>query len=503
MQKNRLSQMATAALLATSILWVSGASPVLGAAEDRTGYELNKDTGQPFHFHDYTKATVLWALWPLCNGVVMYDGEVVSGKRANYCILSVKSQKKTTAQSQGTAGEWTTLAAKQVMTLPNPAEWKEDWSQPRSQTGYATQIYPVVKTVNYKNSPDVHMGLEAGDGADITNRLGGVAREVNPEKEYQITLNVGSLDLFAMAITGQQGRISSSKATNGDNILTVSGAPDSASLIDYSKGQPDECTDNSLSAMWSPKSYLGMKLLGATAHPEEAKIMRGTVIESDATVFDDRNAQKYLPTWDAELGEFRLKVCAPHFRDDGKTLNTGYYRILLTPTMLSSMGYALQLPEKSEEALAKAQSEAKKDFEITADDGQAPPLNVELVKNADDTYSIFLSGEIHYSGPTVSVNRTRPAAWPISPSATIGKQFIVRYELSKKLTGIATLSIKNSAGKVVALSSKSVKASDKSSMSVLIPKSLKPGRYTAVVSVKPKSGKATSVRPVQIVVAKK
>ena len=125
------------------------------------------------------------------------------------------------------------------------------------------------------------------------------------------------------------------------------------------------------------------------------------------------------------------------------------------------------------------------------------------MKNADDTYSIFLSGEIHYSGPTVSVNRTRPAAWPISPSATIGKQFIVRYELSKKLTGIATISVKNSAGKVVALSSKSVKASDKSSMSVLIPKSLKPGRYTAVVSVKPKNGKATSVRPVQIVVVKK
>lgn len=94
MQKNRLSQMATAVLLATSTLWVSGASPVLGAAEDRTGYELNKVTGQPFHFHDYTRATVLWALWPLCNGVVMYDGEVVSGKRANYCILSVKSRKK-------------------------------------------------------------------------------------------------------------------------------------------------------------------------------------------------------------------------------------------------------------------------------------------------------------------------------------------------------------------------------------------------------------------------
>ena len=111
MQKNRLSQMAVAVLLATSTLWVSGASPVLGAAEDRTGYELNKDTGQPFHFHDYTKAAVLWALWPLCNGVVMYDGEVVSGKRANYCILSVKSRKKAAAQSQGTAGEWTALAA--------------------------------------------------------------------------------------------------------------------------------------------------------------------------------------------------------------------------------------------------------------------------------------------------------------------------------------------------------------------------------------------------------
>ena len=41
MQKNRLPQMAAAVLLATSTLWVSGASPVLGAAEDRTGYELN------------------------------------------------------------------------------------------------------------------------------------------------------------------------------------------------------------------------------------------------------------------------------------------------------------------------------------------------------------------------------------------------------------------------------------------------------------------------------
>lgn len=503
MQKNRLARIATVALFTTSALWVGGASPVLGAATDRTGYEVNKDTGRPFHFHEYTKATVLWALWPLCDGVVMYDGEVVSGKRANYCVLSVKSRKKTDLKSQVPAEEWKALAAKQVMSLPNPAEWKEDWSQPRSQTGYATQIYPVVKIVNYKNDPDIHMGLEAGDGMNVTNRSGYTQREVDPEKEYQITLNVGSLDLFAMAMTGQQGRISNTKADNGDNILTVSGAPDSASLIDYSKGQPDECGDNTLSAMWSPKSYLRMWVLGATAHPEEAKTMRGTVIESDATVFDDRNAQKYLPTWNAQEGEFRLKVCAPHLRDDGTTLNTGYYRILLTPTMLSAMGYTVQLPDTSDTAVTEAQADAKDDFKITADDGQAPALNVDLVKNADGTYSVFLSGEIHYSGPTVSVNRTAPAAWPITTSAKTGKRFTTRYVLAKKLTGAATLTIKNAAGKVVALSTKTVKASDKASVSVVIPKTLKPGRYTATVSVKPKRGKAVVVRPIQVVVQKK
>lgn len=217
--------------------------------------------------------------------------------------------------------------------------------------------------------------------------------------------------------------------------------------------------------------------------------LRGLVVETDANDFrtdlvtaDGRSSTRVglpLPSWDPSTGELSLQVCNPHhaplhvltlarliafdpahdgeraalwpdtvrpvtadgtivtdlgWRDAAPTtgtaathvgspreaalddagivdvVNVGYYRVRLTPAVRAVMGLG-----------SAAQLAARAQVAISTDDEGLAQLDVDL----DGPDVVIDARGFTYSAPTISVSRSLPATWALSPTAVPGDELVV------------------------------------------------------------------------------
>ena len=408
----------------------------------------------------------------------MKDGTTYTGGRSTFCLKSFEYRKAGTET-------WIPMFPTPIPGPPSGHMWTE------------------------KNVKDTE-GL--GPSMSIANRVLGMTvyetkvRELDPDTIYRVSVNVGSMDFIAMRSSGADGAFNQSPSSSGaGTILTVDARPGATSVVIPAQ---DTC-QGEVRATKSTTNTYSVSLFDRKSFPA-LEAYEGVVLESDAYP----SANSYFPVFDSRTGGFSIKVCAPHFKADG-SLNVGYYRLLLTGPMLRRMGYYFRLADGqtvqdgrtlTADQLKDLQTRVGPDFSLTSNEQGTVQSSVTLsVDPSDGEISLRISGDVHYSGPTISVLRTGSGVWPTDGISASGRYLTVGYRNGEKVAGTLYVElIAQASRKTVAKSS--VKAKPLGAASVLVPKKTGSGQYVlrvyiAGAKVKGKS-KITKIQDLPVSVTK-
>jgi hypothetical protein len=178
--------------------------------------------------------------------------------------------------------------------------------------------------------------MEQGGMVQVLLVSGGFNFELSPalgnDSQVHYTLNLGEYDPAAFVTTGQ---ITSYLATPGSpNMVTVDASPRSSSW-NQAGCRVGNCGDDA-HPVTASHDYNSM-LIGAITDlrgapsPEIANAMHGTWIATNAQSFS-------LPQFNPVTQQLSFAVAAPHFKSDGTTINTGFFRAFLPDSLVSEMG---------------------------------------------------------------------------------------------------------------------------------------------------------------------
>jgi hypothetical protein len=178
--------------------------------------------------------------------------------------------------------------------------------------------------------------MEAGGMVQAMLVTGGFNFELSPalsnDSVVHYTLNLGEYDPAAFVTTGL---ISSYSATPGSpNMVSVDASPRS-SAWNQAGCRVGSCGDDA-HPITASHDYNSM-LIGAITDlrgapsPEIAYAMHGTWIATNAQAFS-------LPMFNTVTQQLSFSVAAPHFKSDGTTINTGFFRAFLPDALVSEMG---------------------------------------------------------------------------------------------------------------------------------------------------------------------
>jgi len=448
-------------VLISSCLVVSPSASVIASGVGPS-WDLNPETKLPYDQMDYPQeagwqtnpaSAVRWAFWPVCSGVIQDNGTVFTGGRATYCLLAVELQQKGSTT-------WTKMTPRSNGNPPSYHSWSADWSKPIGATGLGIRVGPQLRLVNRTISIDLWDGNS----------------ELDPTYNYRVIANIGILNPVAMRTNGSNGDFKK-LTVNGTTTLTVSASTGAGSVV---VPATDVC-DRQMTATRSYSAGWSVALFDGTLFPKLAPF-EGGIVETDA--YPSRNL--FFPTFNPATGSFFLKLCAPHFKSDG-SLNIGYYRLVMSQAMLERAGYVLSLPDGkpigdartlTADELQSATQKAVNDFQMTSSDNQTLAPTIELIVREDGSVDLAIRTEMHYSSPTVSVQRNGPAVWRLTDTPSRGSYLDVRYLTKKKISGTLVVELRTGSGKAVAKSMKAKKATTRGNATVLVPKKIKPGNYS-------------------------
>ncbi len=450
-----------ALVLISSCLAVSPTSSVVAAGVGPS-WDLNPETNLPYDQMDYPQepgwqtnptSIVKWAFWPVCTGVTQDDGTVITGGRSTYCLLAVELQQKGSTT-------WTKMTPRSNGIAPIAHGWSADWSQPRGSLGLGIRVSPQLRLVNKT------LSIDLWDGNN----------DLDSTYNYRVVANIGILNPVAMRSSGSNGNFEE-LTVNGTTTLTVSASTGAGSIVI----PPTDVCDRELTATRSYSAGWSVTLFDGKLFPKLAPF-EGGVVETDAYP----SSNSFFPAFNATTGSFSLKVCAPHFKSDG-SLNIGYYRLIMSQAMLERAGYVLSLPDgkpvgdgrtRTAAELQSATQKAVNDFQMASSDKQTLAPTVELIVREDGSVDLAIRTEMHYSSPTVSVQRKGPAVWRLTDAPTRGSYLGVRYITKNKISGTLVTELRTASGKVVAKSTKARKSTTRGNADVLVPKKIKPGKYS-------------------------
>ncbi|MEY4365120.1 MAG: hypothetical protein RLZZ305_464 [Actinomycetota bacterium] len=465
----RVRRRALGAVLCLSFLLPALTVPSPVSAEPPQSWDLDPSTGRPYDFGSYPapdgwqqnpSGPTMWAFWPVCTGTTLDDGTTYTGGRARYCIRAISTRRMGDT-------EWKAMTPRLQGAAPRPPAWSTDWSANGGRNGLGGQVGPSARIVNG------WFGLDLWDGKN----------ELDATVEYRAELNIGAYDMVAMRSVGAGGAYSQTKNPAGDNILSVSARPGANSVM---IPPTDVCTNPTARATQSFKAAWSVTLFDRTRFARYAPY-EGAVLESDAYP----SSNDYFPVFDADTGSFRIKVCAPHYRDDG-TLNVGYYRLVLTRAMLESSGYYLSdtkgrpltdgrtLDAADRDAIAEKVSG---DFLLSSSTQSGLSGKVKLLVAGDGAISVEISADVSYSAPTISLARRGPAVWRALDRPESGGVVTVRYRTAAKVSGTLHTELRTSSGRLVASSTKVVRSTTSGGTTVDVPKSAKAGKYVLKVYI--------------------
>ena len=462
---------------------VTGSPGAASVAEPPQSWDLEAATSRPYDFMTYSRPTgwqsdpggpTQWAFWPTCIGVTMHDGTANTNGRSRYCLSSIAVRRSST-------DPWTQMVPKSQGAAPRSPWWSADWSNQNGRGGLGGSPNPSARLVGNAFLVDLSEGMNDLDAA----------------VEYQLRYNIGTLDMSVMRSVGSGGSFSQSKDGNGDTILTVSAKPGARSIMIPATdvcSNPTARATKSFSASWS------VSLFDKALWPKFASY-EGAVLESDAY-----GTGADFPVFDPETGAFSIKVCAPHFKDDG-SLNIGYYRLVLTRPMLERAGFYFSDAKGNlvtdgrtltAEQLAEVEAKVRGAFALTSTEQKDIVGTVTLLVADDGEMSVDISAKVNYSAPTISVVRKGPAVWRTTGDSTSGKSFGVRYKTARATSGKLIVELRTAAGRLVSTSVRDVKSTTGGSTDVKVPKTAKSGSYVLKVYIASKKVKGkTSITKVQ------
>ena len=461
---NRMSTRARRVLLCTALIIpvVTPARPV--SALPPVSYDLDPSTGRPYDQTEYLQeegwqgnpsSPTRFAFWPTCTGTEMKDGTIYRGGRSTYCLRGFQYRKTGTTS-------WVDMLPVYNAGSSSGLMWTE------------------------RNVSDFE-GL--GPSMSVSNRVLGMTiygtdlRKPDPDTVYRVKVNVGDMDFVAMRSSGSEGAFTQAMDPSGQGSLLVADArPGATSVVIPAR---DTCVGE-VRATKSTNNTFSVSLFDRKLFPSLVPL-EGVVLESDAYP----SANSYFPQFDPRTGGFTIKVCAPHLKEDG-SLNVGYYRLLLTSPMLEKMGYYFRLGDGatvtdgrllSADQVAELESRAASDFALSSTEQGTVASTAKLVIDpVSGEVGLRISGDIHYSGPVVSVVRTGPGVWPISDNTTSSKTLSVGYRNTQVSKGTLYAELLTKAGRKV-VAKTSGKAKPLGSAVVSLPKKTKAGDYVLRVYV--------------------
>ena len=141
----------------------------------------------------------------------------------------------------------------------------------------------------------------------------------------------------------------------------------------------------------------------------------------DNPIISSNAASASLPEFDKMTNEIKLKVASPHFQMDGKTLETGQFRAVVSLKGISCLwGIASNaIPQQAS-------------VRVTYDDGQSSAAVVST-QVKDQPFSISASG-YHYSSPTVRLKILSEVVISTPKKISI---LCAKGKLQKKITGLS------------------------------------------------------------------
>lgn len=475
-------------VLISSCLAVSPTSSVVASGVGPS-WDLNPETNLPYDQMAYPQepgwqtnptSVVKWAFWPVCTGVTQDDGSVFTGGRATYCLLAVELQQKGSTA-------WTKMTPRSNGNPPSTHSWSADWSQPRGALGLGLRVGPQLRLVNRT------LSIDLWDGSN----------NLDSTYNYRVVANIGILNPVAMRTSGSNGNFEELTA-NGTTTLTVSASTGAGSIVI----PPTDVCDREITATRSYSAGWSVTLFDGTLFPKLAPF-EGGVVETDAYP----SANSFFPAFNATTGSFSLKVCAPHFKSDG-SLNIGYYRLVMSQAMLERAGYVLSLPNGkpivdgrslNTGEIQSATQKAVNDFQMSSSDNQTLAPTIELIVREDGSVDLAIRTEMHYSSPTVSVQRKGPAVWRLTDTPSRGSYLDVSYITKKKISGTLVVELRTESGKVVAKSTRAKKLTSRGNADVLVPKKIKPGNYSLrVYMMSPKvknKQKRTAIQTIPVTIS--
>ena len=461
----------------------TGTAGVASADGPPKSWDLKPSVDVPWDFFDYPRPTgwqtdpsghTQWAFWPTCTGVAMHDGTANADGRLRYCLSSI-------AVRRSPADPWTQMTPKSQGAAPRSPWWSADWSNRNGRGGLGGSPNPSARMVGNAFLVDLSEGMN----------------DLDPAVEYQLTYNIGKYDMSVMRSVGSGGVFSQSKNANGDTVVTVSSKPGARSIMIPAT---DVCTNPEARATKSFTSSWSVSLFDKALWPKFAPY-EGAVLESDAY-----GTGGDFPVFDPETGAFSVKVCAPHYKDDG-SLNIGYYRLVLTRPMLERAGFfftdaagnvvtdARTLTAEQRTAL---ENQARRAFSLTSTEQTDIVGKVTLVVADDGEMSIDISATVNYSAPTISVVRTGPAVWKTTGDTAAGRNVGVRYKTASAASGKLIVELRNQAGRLVSAKVRNVRSTTGGTTDIAVPRSSKAGTYVLRVYIAGKTARGkTKITPVQ------
>lgn len=469
MRETQSGRRRAAAAVCLAMLAPVVSMPSPASAEPPASWELDPVTGRPYDFQSYPQpegwqrnpsGPTMWGFWPVCTGTALDNGSAYTGGRSNYCLKSISVRR-----TGDTA--WTNMSPQLLGAAPMAPAWSTDWAADSGRGGLGGKLVPSARTVGS------WFGLDLWDGMN----------ELDATVEYRAEVNIGSYDMVAMRSIGAGGAYSQSKNAAGENILTVSARPGARSVM---IPPTDVCTNPTARATASYRAAWSVTLFDRKLFAKYAPY-EGAVLESDAYP----SSSDYFPTFDTNTGSFRIKVCAPHYRADG-SLNVGYYRLVLSRSMLENAGYYLADAKgnpltdgRTLDAASRAAVEKKVsgDFSLSSTTQSGISGTVKLLVADDGAISVEITADVSYSAPTIALTRNGPAMWRSTDKPVSGGYVAVRYRTATKTSGTMVAELRTTSGKLIARTSKTVRSASGGGTSIDVPKSARAGKYVLKVYI--------------------
>lgn len=215
-----------------------------------------------------------------------------------------------------------------------------------------------------------------------------------------IVLNTGSIDPGHVVTTGDASSVVTAYDAVNGNTVDVTVRPTPSSWL--SGG----CTPTSCGTT-ADTDFAGI-VFGATGVPATP----GGLTPAQAAEFASfvtashgswvaTNAQAFaLPTWNPATHTFDVQLAAPHFKLDGTTVNTGFFKAFLPATMLNTLWGI-------DAATASGGS-----FTVTLSDGSTSTVSPTVTASAAGVLIDLPLGSFHYSTPAFSIAKAPPSPTP-------------------------------------------------------------------------------------------